>query len=244
MRALAVAEHAGLIWVVLDPDHADVDVTASLGPLVQELDGLKFASYVPTGARSFTVRANWKLIIDGTLEAYHFKIAHRETVAPLFADNLQVVDEFGLNRRLYLVREEMRRRGQTTETLEALRECGSILYYFFPAGMLLVHSDHAQFMRVVPTGIATSEVHDYALIPAGPHSERAEQHWERNVDLFQATLDEDFALMESIQTGLNSKANDTLLFGRFEQTTARFHAQLDEELSRLRTEEGASGRVP
>ena len=30
------------------------------------------------------VRANWKLLVEGGLEAYHFKVAHRNTIGPHF----------------------------------------------------------------------------------------------------------------------------------------------------------------
>jgi lipoprotein-anchoring transpeptidase ErfK/SrfK len=54
--------------------------------------------------RSYEVEANWKLLVDGTFEAYHFRVAHRKTIAHMFAGNVQIVDEFGLHRRLYLIK--------------------------------------------------------------------------------------------------------------------------------------------
>lgn len=228
LQPLAVAEQAGLVWVVLDPALRDADVVGMLGPLANELDAFGLASSVAYGARTITVEANWKLIVDGTLEAYHFKVAHRDTIAARFADNLQVVDEIGLNRRLFLVREKMRRRLDHAEPPSSLLGYGSILYHFFPATFLLVNADHTQVFRIVPDGINRSQVHDLALIPGPGESEQPEDHWRGNVALYHKTIGEDYALIESIQRGLSSGANQSFVFRAFEQFPARFHEQVEE----------------
>lgn len=224
LRPLAVAERAGLIWVVTDTGTAKLD----LGPLADELDALGFADHVPFAPRAFELAANWKLMMDASFEGYHFKVAHRDTIARMFADNVQLIDEHGLNRRLYLVRSTL-----TPETASAdfsFREHGNAIYFFFPATILLVQRDHAQLTWLEPLSPGRTRVFDVALIPAAPMTEKARGHWQRNVDLYRRTLDEDYALMESMQCTMTSGANDALTFGAFEFAAARFHAQLESEM--------------
>ncbi|MCK2169460.1 hypothetical protein MY522_22205, partial [Thalassospira xiamenensis] len=104
LRRLAVSERAGMIWLILDPDQADQDIDTHLDPLMTELETQDLAQPQGFASRSYLVKANWKLLVDGAFEAYHFKIAHRNTIAHMFTDNLQIVDEFDLNRRLYLLK--------------------------------------------------------------------------------------------------------------------------------------------
>lgn len=224
LRPLAVTERAGLVWVITDSAVAGLE----LGPLADELDTLGFGSHVPFMPRSFELAANWKLMLDASFEGYHFKVAHRETIAHMFADNVQLIDEHGLNRRLYLVRSSL-----TPETQAAdfsFREHGNIIYFFFPATILLVQRDHAQLTWLEPLGPDRTRVFDVALIPAAPVDEKALGHWQRNVELYRRTLDEDYALMESMQCTMSSGANGSLTFGAFEFAAARFHAQLESEL--------------
>lgn len=226
LRPLAVAQAAGLVWVLPDPACADLDVTALLGPLAAELNAMGFMDAVPFLPRALDLRCNWKLLVDGTFEAYHFKVAHRETIASMFADNQQVIDEFGLNRRLYLVKSSLSADAAPAPTDFRPREHGNLIYFFFPATAILVQRDHAQLSFWEPVAPDRTTVHDMALLPQPPDSTKALGHWERNVALYRRTLGEDFALAESIQGGLASGANNALHFGRFEFAAPRFHAQL------------------
>ncbi len=230
LRRLAVSERAGLIWVIADPDLADADINSHLDPLIGELEGLDLAAPVAYAPRHYEVAANWKLLVDGSLEAYHFKVAHRDTIAHLFTDNLQIIDEDGLNRRLYLVKSNFDPADPPPAEQFEPRRHGNILYFFFPNTTVLVQPDHAQFSTLEPLGPDRTRVHEITLLPAAPDSDKAERYWHANVDLYRRTLAEDYSLSESIQKGLASGANRVLTFGTFEYSAPRFHRQLEAQL--------------
>ena len=92
--ALPCEERHGLLWVVPTPE-ATIDVAAWLDGLDGELPFFGI-----DGLRHFrTVRAeypaNWKLIVDAFLEAYHIRVLHKDTIYPFFADGLTAGDRFG-----------------------------------------------------------------------------------------------------------------------------------------------------
>lgn len=233
LRRLAASERAGLIWVIADPDLADTDVDACLGPLMDELETLDLRAPAAFAPRSYEVKANWKLLVDGFFEAYHFKIAHRQTIAHMFAANTQIVDEFGLHRRLYLVKSNFERDNPPAVESFEPRKHGNLLYFFFPSTTILVQPDHAQMSTVELQAPGVTKIHEITLLPAAPDSPKALGYWNANVDLYRRTLTEDYELSESIQTGLPSGANAALTFGTFEFSAPRFHAQLSEQLAAL-----------
>jgi phenylpropionate dioxygenase-like ring-hydroxylating dioxygenase large terminal subunit len=233
LRTLATVERAGVVWVVLDPASKVVDLNGYLGPLMDNLEfltGLKNpVAYAP---RSYEVEANWKLLVDGSFEAYHFKVAHRQTIAHMFMNNLQVVDELGLHRRLYLVKAKFAEQQPQIADFDP-RRFGNLIYFFFPNTSVLVQPDHAQLSCLEPLSAGRTRVHEITLIPQVPHSDKAHAHWEANVALYRSTLAEDYVLAESIQAGLASGANEALTFGTFEFSAPRFHAQLQQQMDAL-----------
>ena len=234
LRKLATVERAGTIWVVFDPALAASDPGAHLGALMDNLESLAgLRAPVAYAPRSYEVEANWKLLIDGAFEAYHFKVAHRRTIADMFVENMQVVDEFDLHRRLYLIKSKFSQDKPEVSGFDP-RRYGNLIYFFFPNTTVLVQPDHAQLSSLEPLGPARTRVHELTLIPQAPASDKAEAHWEANVALYRRTLEEDYALAESIQAGLASGANEALTFGTFEYSAPRFHLQLQQQLAALR----------
>lgn len=233
LRRLATAERAGIVWAVLDPALSQQDIGRQLGPLMHNLESLAGLRH-PVGfaPRAYEVRANWKLLVDGAFEAYHFKVAHRHTIAHMFIDNVQVVDEFEHHRRLYLVKSRFAEEQPGPAGFDP-RRYGNLSYFFFPSTTILVQPDHAQLSFLEPLDAGRTRVHEITLIPEAPASDKARAHWDANVDLYRRTLAEDYALAESIQAGLASGANEVLTFGTFEYSAPRFHAQLRQRIDEM-----------
>ena len=235
LKRLAAAERGGVIWVVLDPASPISDIDTHLGPLMENLESLDgLHSPMSYAQRSYDVNANWKLLIDGIFEAYHFKVAHRQTIAHMFMNNLQLVDDFDLNRRLYLIKSRFPKEQPEADDFDP-RKYGNLTYYFFPNTIVLIQPDHGQLSYVEPLSASRTRVHELTLIPTEPTTEKAAAYWNANVDLYRRTLAEDYALAESIQAGLASGANEHLSFGTFEYSAPRFHAQLRQQLDSLQS---------
>lgn len=233
LRRLATVERAGIVWVILDPALSASDPGAHLGALMDNLESLAgLRTPVGWAPRSYVVEANWKLLVDGSFEAYHFKVAHRKTIAHMFVDNMQIVDEFDLNRRLYLVKAKFSEDPPEVTGFDP-RRYGNLIYFFFPNTTILVQPDHAQLSSLEPLSATRTRVHELTLIPETPASDKAAAHWEANIALYRRTLAEDYELAESIQAGFLSGANEALTFGTFEYSAPRFHSQLQRKLDAM-----------
>lgn len=228
---LPVSAYLGLVWVVATPQ-PDFDWDGYFGPLGEELTAMGYDRHAfSPHRRQFLQPSNWKLVLEGNLESYHFQYAHQKTVAPIFHDNLVVHDYHGEHHRIVLPKRTMADAPDGAETTDVNRlgRHTHIIYFFFPATFLLWEGDHINLFTVSPRGTDACDVNGWMLVPQAFHHRDA-AHWQKNDFLFWETLDEDFALAASIQTGLRSGANTAFRFGANEFACALFNEALERRL--------------
>ncbi|MBT3330502.1 MAG: Rieske 2Fe-2S domain-containing protein [Rhodospirillaceae bacterium] len=233
---LPAIERDGMIWVIPTPG-AELDADAHLCGLAPELANYGFADYHLYETRVLRRNFNWKMVIDTFLEPYHFGVLHANTVGPLLFPNLCLFDGFGPH-----LRETLPRR--SIETLRDLPEADwdlithtAMVYVLFPNTVLVMQIDHVELWRVYPVADNVDECVMYLdfLIPEPVETESARQHWDRNMDLTIRTVDEeDFPVSAGIQSGLASKAQSELVFGRNEPALAHFQSSINEALAAVR----------
>ena len=227
---LPVAEAAGLVWVCPTPGAA-MDVRTRLGPMLDDLDSWGYGRFVQFDERSFDTAHDWKLMADANLEAYHFQYVHRDTIAGMFCDNLMVADTFGDHVRITLPKRSIAQLRDVPPAQWKLAEHCNIIYYFFPNLMFLFIGDHATVTTAWPRAVGQSTVDAITLIPAPPATEKARAHWQKNVDIFWEALMEDYRLMDSMQSTMQSGANEVLTFGRSEYCSALFEQNVERHLA-------------
>ncbi len=227
---LPVAEAFGVVFVLPQPG-AELDLNAALGPLKRDMESFGLSNHVVYDEREIGLRANWKVVIEGGLETYHVRYAHTRTIAPMFLDNVSVMERFDPHARLYFTKREARKlQGQPLDGM-SVRDFGNPLYFFFPNLIILVQPDHATAMITFPQGTDTCMIQGAALIPEAATTEKARLHWDKNVKIFWDALDEDFQMAQLIQAGFRSGANSHITFGRFEHPCGWFHAALDKAMA-------------
>lgn len=117
---------------------------------------------------------------------------------------------------------------QPTESWR-LRDHAKVLYSIFPANQFLVQSDHFVWIQLEPLDASTTRVRICTLAPADRAVSGADiDRWSKSHEITMATLAEDLDISGSIQAGLDSGANETLRFGRFESALAEFNRVVDE----------------
>jgi phenylpropionate dioxygenase-like ring-hydroxylating dioxygenase large terminal subunit len=226
-----VSERHGLIYALPTPG-ASLDPGRQLAGFPDDLDGFGLGQHVLHSPSRRVRRLNWKLMLDGSFEAYHFKVTHRATIAPLFFDNVAVFEWQEPHLRMVLPKVSILGLQGTATDGWQLRAHANLLYYVFPNTIVLLQPDHAMVLTLWPTAVDETLLVSGMLVPEPAQSEKAQRHWEKNEQIFWDAIEEDVDMGERIQRSLRSGANDHLLLGRFETLAARVHAVMDAELRR------------
>lgn len=232
LKRLGCAEAHGWIWVVADTAAAP-DIDGFLGGLAADFAWLAAGDlkivHEETGERA----ANWKILVEGGIESYHFRIAHKDTIGSYFQDNLSSYGVFGPHIRSILPRARLDEMMAEPKESWSLRHAANLVYTVLPSAQLLVQDDHIVWVQALPLAPDRSQVRIATLVPSDfdPADAEAALHWRKNHDITVRTLSEDFAIAESIQGGLMSGANDELRFGRFEGALDRFNRTVEREIA-------------
>jgi phenylpropionate dioxygenase-like ring-hydroxylating dioxygenase large terminal subunit len=229
--ALPVHEAYGLVFVIPTPQEKRFDFEAWFGEAGADLRRFGMDSTVRYFPRRFTRKMNWKLMFDANLEAYHFRFAHSKTIAHMFGDNKGVFDVLDPHMRIFLPRPQAVDLRGKDESDWNIRTAGNVIYALFPNTIMLVEPDHTMVMTVWPDGPETVVLDSIALIPEEPQTDKARDYWDRNMKIFWDALDEDYDMMESMQSTMRSGANQHLRFGRYEWLSTRFHEIVEREIA-------------
>lgn len=223
LTALPCLERHGFIWVIAEPT-AVTDIAEYLAAIDEDLASLALDHAIVAVETEQTRQANWKLLVEGGLEAYHFKVAHRDTIGPLFQNNLSSYQQLGNHFRSILPRTSLNNLPDIDRKQWRLRDVANVLYSLFPNNQLLVQQDHVVWISQEPTARNSTQLRLVTLAPKSRSGEAA--YWRRNHTITETTLNEDFDLGEDLQMGLDSGATERMLFGRFEGALTRFNRQV------------------
>ena len=233
LRRLPVIEAHGFIWVIANPETAEMpDIKDWLAGLDDDLNWLGMSQHEVAVSDNYTLKANWKTLFEGGIEAYHFKVAHKETIAPYFPDNLSTYQMFGPHMRSILPRVSMPDLKNIPEEEWSIREDANIIYTVLPTTQFLVQQDHVVWIHLQPVSAGETKLRLATLVPSdAPKTDEMAEHWAKNHKITLKTLMEDFVLGEEIQSGFASKGNPSHLFGRFEGALNRFNLAIEEMIS-------------
>ncbi|MCY4292231.1 MAG: Rieske 2Fe-2S domain-containing protein [Roseovarius sp.] len=229
LRRLPATERHGLIWMVANPD-AHADFEAYLAPLDKDFSWMGMSEMGIAHSEIILKNANWKLLVEGGIEAYHFKVAHRDTIGPHFLDNLSSYQMLGPHMRSVLPRTSLPSLDSIPRDKWSIRENANIVYTVFPGDQFLVMRDHVGWMSFRPLSAGKTEIRLTTLAPKKQITPEKQSHWERNHKISRITLGEDFEINEAVQSGIASGANDSLTFGRYEGALAKFNGVVETRL--------------
>jgi carnitine monooxygenase subunit len=217
LTELPAAEFAGFLWIALDPE-TRLDVAAHLGPLADELDSWGMGRWSPLGEKVLDCPINWKLAVDTFSENYHFATVHRQTFATIARSNCTVFDAFGPHHRLIFPLNTILALDEVHEEQWDPFQNMVVIYALFPNIVLSVTIANGELFRIYPgdrPGRSVT-VHQNST-PLDLSDESVAAGAQAVFEYAHATVrDEDYRLVEGLQTNLESGARDHLLFGRNE----------------------------
>ncbi|MEM7301618.1 MAG: SRPBCC family protein [Pseudomonadota bacterium] len=233
LRRLPVAEAHGFIWIIANPETADMpDIDAWLSGLADDFRWLDLANHRIAAIDEIDIAANWKVLLEGGMESYHFRIAHRKTIGPFFEDNLSTYSCFGPHFRSILPRVSMRDLRNIPQDEWEIRRDSNVLYSLLPNIQLLVQQDHIMWFQSEPKSEGVTGMRMATLVPrSAPETDEMQEHWEKNHLITKTALREDFDLGEEIQSGFASRGNPSHLFGRFEGALHRMNLSVEEMIA-------------
>lgn len=226
LRPVPAAEKNGLIYVLANPEGSfDVDaVEAGIGADLMEF-GLK-TNYLYDTAR-MVVRQNYKSLLEGYHEFYHFSALHPQTIAQMTHSNIGGYKQFGRGHRLSSPSLRIGELDDLPESEWPVRQHISFAYYLFPATVFFVVSDHFQVWRVYPIDQQTSVVYQSMYLNRKPQTPEEEAAARQFFDLInKVVLEEDYWIGELIQRGMDSGLKRPFVLGRNEIGVQNMHRQI------------------
>jgi nitrite reductase/ring-hydroxylating ferredoxin subunit len=230
LRSFPVAERAGLIFVSLDRT-STIDLDTWLGPqLISLLEAMDLVNTHHYSTRTLD-GPNWKVVIDGYLEGYHFASLHRTTVFRTNFSNMAAFDRWGPHQRnSFALRPIADAAGQPPDTWDPARCVGAIVWLF--PGMAIAGGWRSQVVAslVLPgTSWDTSHTQQILALRREPSDDEERKAVEHTRDWFHdVVMDEDYATGYGVQRGLTAFEDEEYVFGRNEPGVQHFHRVVNE----------------
>ena len=229
LAELPCRESGGMIWAQLDR-HRAPDFSTLSDQLETDFDSMGIPNAHIHGHKRFELKANWKLVLEPFLEGYHVQRLHSQSIGDLFADVPNVHDRFGLH-----TRQISGKMNYTPELLDGeIKNIHSVVthaYLAFPSTVVVTSPYYISVMIIMPTGVRTSTVDYYMLVPSAPDNPKAEDLYARSYELILKVFGtEDFRAAEISQAGLDSGALDTVLYGGLEEAIPDYYENLEAQL--------------
>src|SRR5436190_851210 len=218
-------ERFGLVFVTQDEAGPGDDSLDGLSKLIAP-DQRLFA----TAERDFDV--NWKIFLESFIEGYHIKSTHPESFLPYGFDNLNVIDLFGRNSRVTYPFQRIKRLAKVPPAERRVDGLLTYVYHLFPNVLITVLSRHTNVVILEPLAVDRTRQFTYTLTNGGGDDPAALAEARRDAEFVGNTgALEDRAVVQAIQRGLASGANDHFTFGRYESAIVHFHRTLAGMLS-------------
>jgi phenylpropionate dioxygenase-like ring-hydroxylating dioxygenase large terminal subunit len=221
---LPLAERHGLLWVTLSPaggDRAEPELPAGTAEIGEELESLGLPGHVLYRRATSVRKANWKLIAEAFLEAYHVARLHRDSLFRFFVDSVFTAERAGDHIRSATARKAARDGGDGLP----LRELVTPSYFLFPCAVVVFHPDFTSVMSFTPLATDRLQWHHSMLVEQAPQTEKAKRHFEKSYQLIEEKVfgGEDLFAAEEMQAGLVARAGPDLIFGGLEEPVGWFH---------------------
>lgn len=225
----------GLIYVRL-ADGDDTPLASYLGPEVDaQLAPWSLEDTTIFLDKVFTLKVNWKLVMDGAIDSLHPQFLHPKPggVGSRVVTNVAVFKEYGRHGKLFQPRSKLRALVKSGEPIQSSTKYISSLLLIYPNALAIGAPDHTEFWTVWPSLHDPSEstirirffVKPDLLTPE--MEARINKSWEV---LREAATEEDWPMEIWIQENALARPEGTFRYGRNEKSAQHLHRQLAKDL--------------
>lgn len=224
---LAVEEYAGFIWGVLTPG-VEIDLQAFLGDMRPLLEELEIGDFKVIDTVAFD-GANWKIAMDGYIENYHFDVLHKNTFSTFLLPSSELLECHGLHQRFIVGHPDIEKlRDIPMSEWQASRYVQLACHVFPNCSFAFVQGEDPDdlslsFFQIWP-GSAPNKSVTYGTLLVSRDLSAAER--EARINFFRwsvgVIVEEDYGVGNGIQNGLDTLADETMIFGRMEKLVQNF----------------------
>lgn len=222
----------GMVFVVPNPERKDqIDIDEWLQEAYDLCEGFDFGDMIPYFQKSEQLACNWKLLVDGGLEGYHFKIAHAKTIGPYFLDNLSVPTSNKLHSAIVFPKRAMLKMHDLSKEAWQYRKTANTLLHLFPNTVILIEPDHLMVITFFPLDEKTTQYQACMLLPSEPVTDKEKKYWDLNGDIFWNAINEDNEMAVLQQQSFNKYAKMEMTVGSYESLLVQFEQLVDAALT-------------
>lgn len=223
----------GMLFVV--PDHSikgQIEIDTWLDEVYSLTEGFDFGSLIAHLHSEDTLPFNWKLLVDGALEGYHFKIAHSQTIGPYFLDNKSIPLPTKTHSSIVFPKKSLVKLQQQPKEKWELREVANVLIHVFPNVVLLIEPDHIMVVTFCPRSPTETHYHAFMLLPKSVANEKEASYWSRNEKIFWDAIHEDNEMAALQQRSFSGQSDLSITVGGFEPLLLQFEQLVDRLLNK------------
>jgi phenylpropionate dioxygenase-like ring-hydroxylating dioxygenase large terminal subunit len=221
----------GMVFVL--PNHerkGSIDIDEWLAELYTITEDFEFGDFHPYFHKTEILDCNWKLIVDGALEGYHFKIAHAKTIGPYFLDNLSVNTDNKKHHCIIFPKRALTNFADKPESEWDLRQGANILAHIFPNTIILIEPDHIMAVTFCPLDEKSTQFRSFMLLPKAPTTEKETKYWNLNANIFWNAIQEDNEMAILQQKTFNKHPSTPMTVGSYEKLIVSFENMVDDIL--------------
>lgn len=224
---LPVVESAGIIFVCLTPG-VEIDIDSWLGDFKPILEALKLDDLYLFSSRMMP-GPNWKVVIEGYLESYHFASLHPNTVFMTNLSNTAVFDGFGPHERVaFALRNLETNIDQPIESLDPAANVGPIIWLFPGMAFSGGWRERMTCSLVLPTTRVDESETEQRVFTRKPVTEENRAELEVFRDFFyDVTYGEDYITGYGVQKGVRNVGGTTQIYGRNEPGVQYAHQTIN-----------------
>ncbi|MEO1263284.1 MAG: SRPBCC family protein [Bacteroidota bacterium] len=222
----------GMVFVVPNMDlKGKINIDEWLQEVYTITEDFNFGELYPYYFSNEKLDCNWKLVVDGALEGYHFKIAHAKTIGPYFLDNMSVNAKNKIHSSIVFPKRAMQKMKELPVSEWQFRKGANVLLHIFPNAVLLIEPDHLMVVSFVPIDEKSTQFKSFMLLPSEPVTEKEKEYWDLNARIFWKAINEDNEMAILQQKSFNGFSKTTMTVGSYEKLLVQFEDLVDTALN-------------
>lgn len=224
---LPVVETAGLIFVCLTPG-LEIDIDSWLGDFKPVLEALKLDECHVFSSRQMP-GPNWKVVIEGFLEGYHFASLHPNTVFKTNLSNTAIFDGFGAHERVaFALRTLEKDIDEDIASLDPSSHVGVIVWLFPGMSFAGGWRERMTCAFVLPGKTVGESMTEQRVLTRSPVTDDNRADLETFRDFFyDVTYEEDYLTGYGVQKGVSNMQGTTQIYGRNEPGVQYAHRTIN-----------------